>query len=96
MDPLNSLKNKIIELKKIRDRLNSEITIETQTVTQLEEKLSAIQRELDGHKQSVSEKSRKLKGLNDKITCSESAISKLVSNTDKLNSVLDEELKNTH
>ena len=95
MDSLTNLKSKILELKKIRDKLNSEINIETQAITTLEEKLSAIQRELDTHKQSANDKQIKAKSLNDKINASEIALNKLITNSEKLGMVLDEELKGT-
>ena len=95
MDPLNILRNKIIDLKKIRDQVNSELLGESQTITLLEERMSTMQQELNAHKQSASEKDRKLKKLNDIINSSDSALNKLISNTDKLNYALDEELKST-
>ena len=91
-DFLNSLKVKILEIKKKRDFLQSEIMKERISLTQVDEQIAMLQRERQKIQYSVEDKEMEIKKYNELSEQSEGALNKMVRNTQKLNEALNSAL----
>lgn len=94
VDPLSRLKGKLDSMRRERDRLNSQILHDRSIVTQMEAELARKQNEFIRAKQQLDEKEDLLQHLNTTLRESENAYTKLLTNTDKLLSALDQESSN--
>ena len=87
-DYFNQLKGKVHELKTRRDDINSEVMRDRISMTQLEEQIAQLQREHQKFKLDVEGKDGQLRKYNDLIDQSESALNKMIMNSQKLSDAL--------
>ena len=91
-DFLGQLNGKVLELKKRRDGISSEMNQERMMMTQLEEQIINLQSKRQQVKMSYDEKEMQIRKYNELIEQSEGAVNKMMSNTQKLNDALNSAL----
>ncbi len=91
-DFLNSLKIKILELKRKRDEQTTEVMKDRITMSQIDEKLQALQREKQKIMFDAEEREMQIKKYTELIEQSEGALGKMVKNTQRLNEALNSAL----
>lgn len=90
-DSLSRLKNRLDVMRKERDNLNSRVLNERARTTQLEAEVSRLRSDYIRSKKILEDKESNLQRFNETIKESELAFNKLVMNSDKLLSALENE-----
>ncbi|CAG9331488.1 unnamed protein product [Blepharisma stoltei] len=93
-DPLTRLKNKLDSMRRERDTLNSVVLEERARNAQIEAELARLRNEFLRSKSQLDEKEATLQRFNETIRESENAYTKLLTNTDKLLTALEQESNN--
>ena len=93
-DPLSRLKGRLDGMRKERDQLNAQVLQDRSRVSEMEAELARKQAEYLRYKSKLDEKEDLLQHLSVTIRESENAYSKLLTNTDKLLSALEQESSN--
>lgn len=93
-DSLTRLKSRLDVMRKERDTMNARVLDERARVSQFEAEVNRLRTEYIKQKKSLEEKEGNLQRYNDTIKESDLAYSKLVSNSDKLLSALENEFTN--
>lgn len=93
-DSLTRLKSRLDVMRKERDTMNARVLDERARVSQFEAEVNRLRTEYIKQKRSLEEKEGNLQRYNDTIKESDLAYSKLVSNSDKLLSALENEFTN--
>ena len=93
MTDLDNLRGKIIELKRKRDDYSSAVSSDRSVMTSLDEQISDLERQKAKIKMAVDEKESQVRKLDELIRQSESAVQKMISNTQKLNDALQQALE---
>ena len=92
-DTLNSLKIKILELKKRRDELTTVIMRDRMNMTQIDEQITALEREKQKFQMNCEEKEMQIRKFDELISQSESAVTKMVLSSKRLNDALSQALE---
>ena len=87
-DFLNSLKIKIIELKRKRDDMASGIMHERIGMQQLDEQINQLMREKQRIQFQIEDKDNQIRKYDELIRQSEDALNKMMSSSQKLNDAL--------
>lgn len=90
-DSLSRLKNRLDVMRRERDLLNSRVLNDRARTSQLEAEVSRLRNEYVRQKKTLEDKEQALMRYNETIKESESAFNKLVMNSDKLLSALENE-----
>lgn len=92
-DTLNSLKIKILELKKKRDEITTIIMRDRMNITQIDEQINALEREKQKIQMNSEEKEMQIRKFDELISQSESAVTKMVLSSKRLNDALSQALE---
>ena len=92
-DFLNSLKVKILEIKKKRDYMQSDIMKDRIAMTQIDEQIAGLQIQKQKLVYTVDEKEMEVKKYKELVEQSEGALGKMVKNTQRLNEALNSALE---
>ena len=87
-DYFNQLKGKVHELKVRRDGINQEVMRDRSAMLTLEEQIADLQRQHQKVKLDCEGKDSQLRKYNDLIDQSESALNKMIQNSQKLTDAL--------
>ena len=90
-DSLSRLKSRLDVMRRERDLLNSRVLNDRARTSQLEAEVSRLRNEYVRQKKTLEDKEQALMRYNETIKESESAFNKLVMNSDKLLSALENE-----
>lgn len=90
-DSLTRLKNRLDVMRKERDNLNGRVLNERARTSQLEAEVNRLRSEYIRQKKGLEDKESNLQRYNETIKESELAFNKLVMNSDKLLSALENE-----
>ena len=93
-EPLNKLKKKLDTLKSERDQLNSEVLEERAKVAAIEAEFARRQNEFLRARDELNEKEAMLEKFNFTLRESENTYTKLLLNTDRLFTALEQETAN--
>lgn len=93
-EPLNKLKQKLDTLKWERDKLNTEVLEERAKVATIEAEFARRQSEFLRAREELSEKEGMLEKFNFTLRESENTYTKLLLNTDRLFTALEQETAN--
>ena len=93
-DSLSRLKGRLDVMRRERDSMNTRVLNERARVSQFEAEVNRLRTEYIRQKKSLEDKEGNLQRYNETIKESELAYSKLVSNSDKLLSALEQEFSN--
>ena len=88
---MSRLKNRLDVMRRERDLLNSRVLNDRARTSQLEAEVSRLRNEYVRQKKTLEDKEQALMRYNETIKESESAFNKLVMNSDKLLSALENE-----
>lgn len=91
-DSLNSLKMKILELKRKRDEITTVVLKDRMAITQIDEQIGQLEREKQKFQMDAEEKEMQLRKFDELIKQSESAVYKMSQSTMKLNEALNQAL----
>ena len=87
-DFLSSLKIKILELKRKRDEITSDLMKDRIAINHIDEEITKLEREKQKISFDLEDKDQQIKKYNELIEQSEGALTKMVKNTQRLNEAL--------
>ncbi len=93
-DYFNQLKGKVNELKQRRDHVNQDLMKDRMSVSHLDEQIAQLDRERQRARMDAEMKESQLRKFNELIDQSETALNKMIMNTQKLNEALSSALNN--